>query len=123
MRLRGIDQTRINITLDGIPLNEPEDQGLFFSNFPDFANSIASVQVQRGVGSSSHGVAAYAGSVNFESVPIAVAQRGGEVQLTRGSYNTSRGSAVYQTGLGRSGLAGYARVSGQSTEGYRFNCS
>lgn len=121
MRMRGIDQTRINITLDGIPLNEPEDQGLFFSNFPDFANSIASVQVQRGVGSSTHGVASYAGSVNFESVPIAGVPRGGEVQLTRGSYNTSRGSAAYQTGLSRRGLAGYARGSIQRTDGYRYN--
>ena len=121
MRMRGIDQTRINITLDGIPLNEPEDQGLFFSNFPDFANSIASVQVQRGVGSSTHGVASYAGSVNFESIPVAGVARGGEVQLTRGAYNTSRGSASWQTGLTRSGLAGYARASAQRTDGYRFN--
>ena len=121
MRMRGIDQTRINITLDGIPLNEPEDQGLFFSNFPDFANSVASVQVQRGVGSSTHGVASYAGSVNFESVPIGGVSRGGELQLTRGSYNTSRASGSVQSGLTRRGLAGYARGSVQRTEGYRFN--
>lgn len=121
MRLRGIDQTRINITLDGIPLNEPEDQGLYFSNFPDFANSIASVQVQRGVGSSTHGVASYAGSVNFESVPVAGVARGGEVQLTRGDFNTSRASAVAQSGLTGSGFAGYARLSGQRTDGYRYN--
>ncbi|MEO8624581.1 MAG: TonB-dependent receptor plug domain-containing protein, partial [bacterium] len=99
IRLRGIDQSRINITLDGIPLNEPEDEQLYFSDFPDFANSIASVQVQRGVGSSTHGTASYAGSVNFASVPIAGVARGGELQLTRGSYETSRGSAVYQTGM------------------------
>ncbi len=121
MRIRGIDQTRINITLDGIPLNEPEDEGLYFSNFPDFANSIATVQVQRGVGTSTHGVASYAGSVNFESVPIASVRRGGEVQLTRGSYNTSRGSAEYQSGLTSSGFAGYARASAQTTDGYRYN--
>lgn len=121
MRLRGIDQTRINITLDGIPLNEPEDQGLYFSNFPDFANSIASVQVQRGVGSSTHGVASYAGSVNFESVPVAAVARGGELQLTRGAYNTSRASAVLQSGLTPRGLAGYVRASMQRTDGYRFN--
>ena len=121
IRLRGIDQTRLNITLDGIPLNEPEDQALYFSNFPDFANSIASVQVQRGVGSSTHGVASFAGSVNFESVPIAVVQRGGEIQVTGGSYNTKRGSVVYQTGLLPSGFAGYVRASAQETDGYRFN--
>jgi iron complex outermembrane recepter protein len=121
MRMRGMDQTRINITLDGIPLNEPEDEGLYFSNFPDFANSIASVQVQRGVGSSTHGVASYAGSVNFESVPLASVRRGGEVQLTRGSYNTSRLSGEYQSGLTTSGFAGYLRASAQTTDGYRYN--
>ena len=121
MRIRGIDQTRINITLDAIPLNEPEDEGLYFSNFPDFANSIATVQVQRGVGTSTHGVASYAGSVNFESVPVASVRRGGEVQLTRGSYNTSRGSAEYQSGLTSSGFAGYLRASAQTTDGYRYN--
>jgi iron complex outermembrane receptor protein len=121
MRLRGIDQTRINITLDGIPLNEPEDQGLFFSDFPDFANSIASVQVQRGVGTSTPGVASYAGSVNFESIPVGSVARGGEVQLTRGSFNTSRVSGVYQTGLTSSGFAGYLRGSAQRSDGYRFN--
>ena len=121
MRLRGIDQTRINITLDGIPLNEPEDEGLYFSNFPDFSNSISSVQIQRGVGSSTHGVASYAGSVNFESVPIASVSRGGDVQLTGGSYNTSRGSAIYETGMTPSGFAGYVRGSAQHTDGYRYN--
>jgi iron complex outermembrane receptor protein len=121
MRLRGIDQTRINITLDGIPLNEPEDQGLFFSNFPDFASSIASVQVQRGVGSSTHGVASYAGSINFESVPVAAVTSGGELQLTRGAYGTSRAGAVVQSGLTPSGFAGYARGSIQRTDGYRAN--
>lgn len=121
MRMRGMDQTRINITLDGIPLNEPEDEGLYFSNFPDFANSIASVQVQRGVGSSTHGVASYAGSVNFESVPLASVKRGGEVQLTRGSYNSSRVSGEYQSGLTKSGFAGYVRGSAQTTDGYRYN--
>ena len=121
IRLRGIDQTRLNITLDGIPLNEPEDQSLYFSNFPDFANSIASVQVQRGVGSSTHGVASYAGSVNFESIPIGGVQRGGEIQLTGGSYDTRRGSAIYQTGLMPNGFAAYVRGSAQHTDGYRNN--
>jgi len=66
-RLRGIDQTRINMTLNGIPLNEPEDQGVYFSNYPGFINSIESMQIQRGVGTSSNGVSSYGGSINFES--------------------------------------------------------
>ena len=65
------------------------------------------------MGSSTHGVASYAGSVNFESVPVAAVERGGELQLTRGAYNTSRFSAIAQSGLTPSGLAGYARVSGK----------
>lgn len=121
MRMRGIDQSRINITLDGIPLNEPEDEALYFSNFPDFASSIASVQVQRGVGSSTPGVASYAGSVNFESIPIAGVTRGGRLQLTRGAFNTSRGSFEAQSGLTSAGFAGYVRGSAQHTDGYRFN--
>src|SRR5205085_1248142 len=55
MRLRGIDQSRINLTIDGIPLNDPEDQVLYFADFPDLASSLESVQVQRGVGTSSAG--------------------------------------------------------------------
>ena len=120
MRIRGIDQTRINITLDGVPLNEPEDQGLYFANFPDFANSIESVQIQRGVGTSTNGVASYAGSVNFESIAVANATRGGELQIGRGSYNTSRASAEYQTGLTH-GLAAYGRFSAARTDGYRYD--
>ena len=99
LRLRGIDQTRINITLDGVPLNDPEDQVLYFSNVPDFLNSIQSVQVQRGVGSSTFGTASYAGSMNFQSVPLATTPRGGDVELTGGSFGTMNGSAQYSTGI------------------------
>ena len=70
MRLRGIGQERINITLNGIPLNDMIDHGVFFSNFTDISGSFESVQVQRGVGTSSNGVASYAGSVNFESANL-----------------------------------------------------
>jgi len=119
LRLRGIDQTRINITLDGVPLNDPEDQVLYFSNVPDFLNSIQSVQVQRGVGSSTFGTASYAGSMNFQSVPLAATPRGGDVELTDGSYNTMNASAQYATGVSDNGWAGYARVSKLHTDGYR----
>ncbi len=119
LRLRGIDQTRINITLDGVPLNDPEDQVLYFSNVPDFLNSIQSVQVQRGVGSSTFGTASYAGSMNFQSVPLAATPRGGDVELTGGSFGTANGSAQYSTGLSDDGFAAYARISKLHTDGYR----
>jgi iron complex outermembrane recepter protein len=121
MRLRGIDQTRINITLDGVPLNDQEDQGVFFSNLPDFGTSVQSVQIQRGVGTSSQGTASYAGSVNFESIALANGPRRGELQLSRGAFNTTRGSAEWQSGLLPNKFAFYGRVSALDTDGYRHH--
>lgn len=118
-RIRGIDESRVNITLDGVPLNDPEDQLLYFSNFPDFGNSIESVQLQRGVGTSSNGSASYAGAVNFESIALAGARRGSELQLTRGAFDTWRGSLEGTTGLGAGGFAAYGRVSALDTDNYR----
>jgi iron complex outermembrane receptor protein len=123
MRLRGIDQSRINITLDGIPLNDPEDHFVYFSNFPDLTNSLQSIEVQRGVGASSNGVASYAGSLTMESVSLAGARRGGEVQLERGSFDSNRGSIEYSSGLLPSRVSFYGRGSAQQTDGYRRHSS
>src|SRR5215831_16591982 len=84
IRLRGIDQSRINFTIDGIPLNDPEDQVLYFADFPDLSNSLRSVQVQRGVGTTSNGTAAYAGSINMETIPLTETPRSGELQAEGG---------------------------------------
>lgn len=118
IRLRGIDQTRLTISMDGVPLNDPEDQILYFSNVPDFMNSMQSVRVQRGVGSSGFGTASYAGSLNFESLPIGATPRFAEAQVTAGSWGTQRLSLEGATGI-VNGFAAYARVSGQETDGYR----
>ncbi|HEY4304789.1 MAG TPA: TonB-dependent receptor [Gemmatimonadaceae bacterium] len=120
IRLRGIDQSRINLTLDGIPLNDPEDQVLYFADFPDLANSLNTVQVQRGVGTSSSGTAAYAGSINMETIPL-TAPRQGNIQLEGGSFGSKRISAEYQTGLLPSRFAAYMRVSGLKSDGYRYH--
>ena len=93
-RLRGIDQSRINITLDGMPLNEPEDQQIYFSDFPDLTSSIQSMQVQRGVGTSTYGQAAFGGSVNFASPSLAGAARSTTLQVGGGSFGTARGDAA-----------------------------
>ncbi|MBL8996722.1 MAG: TonB-dependent receptor [Gemmatimonadetes bacterium] len=118
LRLRGLDQTRLSISLDGVPLNDPEDQVLYFSNVPDFMNSMQSVRLQRGVGASAFGTASYAGSLNFESIAIATTPRFAEAQLTGGSWGTGRASIEGATGL-QGAWAGYARVSAQETDGYR----
>jgi iron complex outermembrane recepter protein len=121
LRLRGIDHTRVNITLDGVPLNDPEDQFVYFSNFPDFANSLESVQIQRGVGTSSYGTAAYAGAINFQSMALAGSERAGELQLGRGSFGTTRGSAEWMSGRVDERFAAYVRASAHRTEGYRHH--
>jgi iron complex outermembrane receptor protein len=88
MRLRGIDQGRINITLNGVPLNDMIDQGVFFSNFTDITRSMESVQVQRGVGTSTNGTASYAGSIGYESEQINTENPEATLTLLGGSFNT-----------------------------------
>lgn len=119
LRLRGIDQTRINITLDGVPLNDMEDQVLYFANLADLMSSVQSVQVQRGVGTSTAGTASFAGSVNFETMPVARADAGGDVQLQMGSFGAQRVSASFNSGLTASKFAVYGRASALRTNGYR----
>ena len=119
-RLRGIDQSRINLTIDGIPLNDPEDQVLYFADLPDLASSIESVQIQRGVGTSSAGTASFAGSINFETAPLA-ARREAMLQLEAGSFGSKRASAEYRSGLLANGLAFYGRLSDLQSNGYRYH--
>ncbi|WP_340106698.1 TonB-dependent receptor [Rhodohalobacter sp. 8-1] len=120
MRLRGMDQTRINMTLNGIPLNDMIDQGVFFSNFNDFGNSIQSVQVQRGVGTTTHGTASYAGSINFESRNIVMDAPSAGLKLSGGAFNSYRASAELNTGsIDNYGL--YSRFSKTESDGYRDN--
>ncbi len=118
--LRGIQQSRINMTLDGAPLNDPAEHALFFNNFHDFANAVDSIQIQRGVGTSSVGAPSYGGSVNFAS-PAAAEERGGEARLVFGSYDTLRASVAYESGVADNGLYVAGRFSYAETDGYRDN--
>ncbi len=118
LRMRGIDQTRINFTLNGIPLNEPEDQGAYFSNYPDFLNSIRSVQVQRGVGLSTNGAGAFAGSVNMES-PFLNDSAYVEINSSYGSYHTYRVSPEFNTGVLKNNWSFYGRYSNAGSDGFR----
>jgi iron complex outermembrane recepter protein len=123
MRLRGIDQSRINITLNGVPLNDMIDQGVFFSNFTDFGNSIETIQVQRGVGTSSHGTSSFAGSINFESIHLQQSEPGSELQLTAGSFGSYRASVEANTGIQKNKTAFYTRLSRIYSDGFRDNTS
>ncbi|MBW8684510.1 TonB-dependent receptor [Chitinophaga rhizophila] len=118
-RMRGMDQTRINTTLDGMPLNEPEDQGAYFSNYPDILNSVSRLQVQRGVGTSKNGAASYAGSVQLFG-PEAGDTPSTNIGLGYGSYNSFRVFAEHQTAV-RNNKSLYVRGSQVYTDGYKYN--
>jgi len=121
LRLRGISQERINMTLNGIPLNDMIDHGVFFSNFTDIGNSLESIQVQRGVGTSTNGVASYAGSINFESVSIEDRPAGGEFQLGVGSFGTYRANANVSTGMIDGKWSFFGSYSRLFSDGFRDN--
>lgn len=121
LRLRGMDQTRLNLSLDGIPLNDPEDQVFYFANFVDLLAGMQSVEVQRGVGTTGAGTAAFAGSVNFETRPIAAMPREVATELQAGSFNSQRVMMEGSTGLTPRGFAAYGRFSGVRTDGFRYN--
>jgi iron complex outermembrane recepter protein len=115
--LRGIHQTRLDITLNGVPLADMEDMGVYLSNLVDFTSSMESVQVQRGVGTAAGGTPSFGGAVHFESIGLDE-EPGGELNFGLGSFGTSRASVAAQTGaLGRWRAA--FRTSGFRNEGFR----
>ena len=116
--LRGLPQSRINMTFDGVPLNDPEESAVYFANFGDFAAAVGSVEVQRGVGTSTFGSASYGGAISFGSVTLAE-QPVVALELGGGSYGTTRASLRAESGRLASGLALYARYSDLDSDGYR----
>jgi len=96
-RIRGTDANRINVTINGIPLNDSESQGVFWVNMPDFASSLEDLQVQRGVGTSTNGAGAFGASINMktENIPL---RSYGELNGSYGSFNTSK--LTFKTGSG-----------------------
>ena len=118
--MRGIQQTRINMTFDGAPLNDPAEHAVYFNNFHDFTNTVDSIQIQRGVGTSSVGSPSFGGSVNFASSPPAQ-DRSGDLSLALGSYDTKRASFGYESGVFENGFSIGGRFSYADTDGYRDN--
>ena len=118
--MRGIQQTRINMTFDGAPLNDPAEHAVYFNNFHDFTNTVDSIQIQRGVGTSSVGSPSFGGSVNFASSPPAQ-DRSGDLSLALGSYDTKRASFGYESGVFENGFSVGGRFSYADTDGYRDN--
>ncbi len=98
LRIRGSDITRVNVTINGIPLNDPESHAVYWVDIPDFASSVNSLQLQRGVGSSTNGAGAFGASMNLETNSIQ-AKPFGLINLGAGSFNTWKSSFQAGTGL------------------------
>ncbi len=117
-RLRGLDQSRINTTLNGIPVNDQEGQGTFFNNFADLLSSASEVQLQRGVGTSTNGTASIAGSLNITTKSLSM-KPSFSFYSGFGTYGSRRLTAEYQSGLLYKKVAFYGRISDVATDGYR----
>ncbi len=116
-RIRGTDANRINITTNGIPLNDAESQTVFWVNIPDLASSLQDLQVQRGVGTSTNGAGAFGASVNMKTENIP-AKAYGELNGTYGSFNTSKATLKLGTGIIGNHFAFDARLSDIQSDGY-----
>ena len=120
IRIRGVDATRINVTLNGMPLNNPESQEVYWVNLPDLSNSLQSLQLQRGAGTSTNGTASIGGSISMNTVG-AKSEAYGEITGSLGSYNTYAYTLAGGTGLLKSGLSFDARYSQVKSDGYIRN--
>jgi len=117
LRIRGTDASRINVTLDGIPLNDPESQQVFWVDLPDLASSVDNIQVQRGVGTSSNGAGAFGASINIqtrgiENEPFA------EINSSAGSFGTFKNNITAGTGLLKERFAFQMRYSDLRSNGF-----
>jgi iron complex outermembrane receptor protein len=117
IRIRGSDATRINVTVNGIPLNDAESHGVYWVNMPDFASSVNSIQIQRGAGSSTNGAGAFGASLNMQS-NVLNAEPYAEVNSSAGSFNTFKNTIMAGTGLIDGKFTFDARLSKISTDGY-----
>lgn len=117
IHIRGTDATRINVTLNGIPYNDAEDQGTFFVDLPDFASSVNSIQIQRGVGSSTNGAGAFGATINFSTNEIHK-KAYAEINNSFGSFNSWKNTIMAGTGLLKNHWTIDFRLSRISSDGY-----
>jgi iron complex outermembrane recepter protein len=117
MRIRGTDMTRINVTLNGIPLNDPESHDVFWVDLPDVASSVGNLQIQRGVGTSTNGASAFGASLNLQTSGLR-ADPYAEVSSAYGSFNTLKNSASFGTGLLQKCISFDGRFSKVHSDGF-----
>ena len=117
-RIRGLDQTRINVTLDGMPWNEAEDYGTYFANSPDLMSSLHSIKVERGTSSTNNGTASSGGSINLESINL-LEDTTSYAYIGAGSWNTYKTSIIYNSGLFGKHHAIHVKATQQQTDGFK----
>ncbi|MCE6988733.1 TonB-dependent receptor [Dyadobacter sp. CY323] len=117
IRIRGSDATRINVTLNGIPYNDAESQGVFWVNMPDFASSVSSIQIQRGVGTSTNGSGSFGATVNINTNALHK-EAYAELNNSYGSFNTFKNTLKVGSGLIKDKFTFDARLSRVSSDGF-----
>ena len=117
MRIRGVDAERINVTINGIPVNDPESHGTWWVNMPDLVGSVDNIQVQRGVGTSTNGAASFGASVNIKTDNISE-KAYGTIDNAVGSFNTWKSSVRAGTGLIGGKFAMDVRLSRVLSDGF-----
>nr|WP_235935395.1 TonB-dependent receptor [Flavobacterium ichthyis] len=115
--VRGSDSRRVNVTLNGIPYNDSESQGTFWVNMPDFASSVQSIQLQRGVGTSTNGAGAFGASLNLLT-DVFSHEANGEIANSFGSFNSRKHTVKFSTGLMNNKFELAGRVSNIKSDGY-----
>ncbi|MCK7532610.1 MAG: TonB-dependent receptor plug domain-containing protein [Marinilabiliales bacterium] len=117
LRIRGTDGSRINVTIDGIPLNDAESQQVFWVDLPDIAASVDNIQVQRGAGTSSNGAGAFGATISIQT-KAADNKPFAEINSSFGSFNTFKNSVAAGTGLLAGKFAFEMRYSDLKSDGY-----
>jgi iron complex outermembrane recepter protein len=117
MKIRGSDDTRINVTLNGVPLNNPESHGVWWVNTPDISTSIDNMQVQRGVGLSTHGAGAFGATISLQTKGLRETTYT-EFDNSFGAFNTLKNTASFGSGLLKGKWAFDGRLSRISSDGY-----
>ncbi|MFV8341822.1 TonB-dependent receptor [Flavobacterium sp. XS2P39] len=117
IRVRGSDATRVNVTINGIPYNDSESHGTYWVNMPDFASSVESLQLQRGVGTSTNGAGAFGASLNMLTDSYSD-KATGEISNSFGSFNTRKHTVKFSTGLIDNHFELAGRLSALKSDGY-----
>jgi iron complex outermembrane receptor protein len=117
LRIRGVDQGRINVTINGIPVNDAESHGVFWVNMPDLASSVENIQIQRGVGTSTNGAAAFGATMNIQTSQMNT-EAYGQVNTSAGSFDTRKFNVMLGSGLMENGWQFEGRLSKIASGGY-----